>query len=392
MDCEELTINVRSPSLPDILVVKASLSHTVLMVKQSLRSVHPYTPDTSSQRLIYAGKLLKDQDVLDNVLHKGHDISVYTFHLVVKPGGLHGAPPTPKPPIKESAVAEKKTEQPPVSPVNENISIAVSPIPTAVSSPMPTPSTSYTTAAGPSRSPLSRAQSTSNSNMESVDEPQIVNIDGKQYLSISPAVQTQIEAYEKYLINYQQYYADWYQWYNTHYVANAANMANHSNSAAPSQPTSTSPNNNLGQEQAAPAGPVNGVEDPEVVRQRAARRAAVVWLGTKLLLALFILTRNASIPRMVFLYSITFAFFLYQTGQLRFIIRRVRPWNARAFTAATPGSGNNNHPINQPITRRRIIERGLYTFVASLFPSYGHDPHIAEALDNAQQDEAMPGF
>lgn len=70
MDCEELTINIRSPSLPDILAVKASLSDTVLKVKQSLRSVHPYTPDTSSQRLIYAGKLLKDQDVLDNVLHK----------------------------------------------------------------------------------------------------------------------------------------------------------------------------------------------------------------------------------------------------------------------------------------------------------------------------------
>jgi hypothetical protein len=57
--------------------------------------------------------------------------------------------------------------------------------------------------------------------------------------------------------------------------------------------------------------------------------------------------------------------------------------------AATPGSGNNNQTIDQPITRRRIIERGVYTFVASLFPSYGHDPHIAEALDNAQQDEVI---
>lgn len=154
-------------------------------------------------------------------------------------------------------------------------------------------------------------------------------------MSISPAVQTQIEAYEKYLIDYQQYYTEWYHWYNTHYVANAANMANLSNSATPSQTTASLPNNNLRQEQAAPAGPANGLEDPEVIRQRAARRAAVVWLGTKLLLALFILTRNASIPRMIFLYSITFAFFLYQTGQLRFIIRRVRPWNARAFTGKT---------------------------------------------------------
>jgi hypothetical protein len=151
-------------------------------------------------------------------------------------------------------------------------------------------------------------------------------------LSISPAVQSQIEAYEKYLIAYQQYYTEWYQWYNTHYVTNAANMAFLPNSSAPSQTASSMLNNNLGQEQAAPAGPANGVEDPEVIRQRAARRAAVVWLATKLILALFILTRNASIPRMIVLYSITFAFFLYQTGQLRFIIRRVRPWNARAFT------------------------------------------------------------
>jgi hypothetical protein len=57
---------------------------------------------------------------------------------------------------------------------------------------------------------------------------------------------------------------------------------------------------------------------------------------------------------------------------------------ARAFNLARDANGTAS---DQPITRRRIIERGVYTFVASLFPSYGHDPRIAEAFDNAQQDE-----
>lgn len=57
------------------------------------------------------------------------------------------------------------------------------------------------------------------------------------------------------------------------------------------------------------------------------------------------------------------------------------------FVSIASASRDANRADDQPITRRRIIERGVYTFVASLFPSYGHDPRIAEALENAQQDE-----
>jgi hypothetical protein len=70
MDAEQLTIHVRSPSLSETLIVKASSNDTILSVKRSLQDIHPYNPDTGSQRLIYAGRQLKDEDTLSNVLSK----------------------------------------------------------------------------------------------------------------------------------------------------------------------------------------------------------------------------------------------------------------------------------------------------------------------------------
>ncbi|KAH8554792.1 hypothetical protein BGW37DRAFT_210626 [Umbelopsis sp. PMI_123] len=213
--------------------------------------------------------------------------------------------------------------------------------------------------------------------------PEIVTIDGKQYLAVTPAIQSQIEAYEQYLVTYQQYYTQWYQWYNATYLSNTTTTTTTGNRTGP-QVSTTLPNPN--QEQPTPTVPVNAADNAEAERQRAARRATIVWLAAKLMLVLFVLTRHASIPRMIFIYVCAFIFFLYQTGQLRFIVRRVRPWRT---TQATPtdSSRDTSSVADQPITRRRIIERGVYTFVASLFPSYGHDPRLAEAIDNAQQDE-----
>jgi hypothetical protein len=141
---------------------------------------------------------------------------------------------------------------------------------------------------------------------------------GKHYLAVTPALVSQIEAYEQYLVTYQQYYTQWYQWYNANYVSNTL----------PGNTTSPQgmPTPNAHREQVTPTTPVNAAVGAEAERQRAARRATIVWLAAKLMLVLFVLTRNASIPRMIFIYVCAFVFFLYQTGQLRFIVRRVRPW------------------------------------------------------------------
>lgn len=79
MNYKQLTINVRSPSLSETLVVAASMSDTVLTVKQSLQTIHPYKPDIGSQRLIYAGKLLKDEDPLHSILNKVMGITLHIY-------------------------------------------------------------------------------------------------------------------------------------------------------------------------------------------------------------------------------------------------------------------------------------------------------------------------
>lgn len=385
MDAEQLTIHVRSPSLSETLVVNATLHDKILSVKQSLQNIHPYNPDTASQRLIYAGRQLKDEDILSNVLNKVNESNTFIFHLVVKPGGMNTTPQPRRP------VPVKAPEQP-VHHENESsqnagatASAATSPIPTKLLAPPGTstqpslPSPSDTTP-GPSnlKENVEKVQGTT-APATSYPNPEIVTIDGKHYLAVTPAVVSQIEAYEQYLVTYQQYYTQWYQWYNANYVSNTMPPGN----AAGPTPTH--------REQPTPTAPVNAAVDAEAERQRAARRATVVWLAAKLMLVLFVLTRNASIPRMIFIYVCAFVFFLYQTGQLRFIVRRVRPWRNTPATPAEP-SRETNPVVDQPITRRRIIERGVYTFVASLFPSYGHDPRLAEALDNAQQEEPMAGL
>jgi hypothetical protein len=82
---KEITVNVRSPSLNETLEVKTVLNATILTLKKSIEPVHPHHPKITNQRIIYGGKLLKDSDVLAEVLKKTDDEVVPTFHLVVKP-------------------------------------------------------------------------------------------------------------------------------------------------------------------------------------------------------------------------------------------------------------------------------------------------------------------
>lgn len=59
-------------------------------------------------------------------------------------------------------------------------------------------------------------------------------------------------------------------------------------------------------------------------------------------------------------------------------------------TQQRPATSDEQQP-QQPATLLATLKRGAYTFVASLWPNYGHDARIAQALDNGQQ-EAVSTF
>lgn len=82
---KEITVNVRSPSLNETLEIRTVLNATILTLKKSIEPVHPHRPKTINQRIIYSGKLLKDSDILAEVLKKIDEEVIPTFHLVVKP-------------------------------------------------------------------------------------------------------------------------------------------------------------------------------------------------------------------------------------------------------------------------------------------------------------------
>ncbi|RUS15613.1 hypothetical protein BC937DRAFT_92234, partial [Endogone sp. FLAS-F59071] len=105
-----LTVHIRSPTLADSFSVTTSLDATIIALKRALQDVHPARPDPADQRLIYQGKLLTDNDVLNKVLKKAvfdrspsqhfpsftnqSDLSTEPiFHLVVKPSSTSTSTP-----------------------------------------------------------------------------------------------------------------------------------------------------------------------------------------------------------------------------------------------------------------------------------------------------------
>ncbi|OBZ80779.1 hypothetical protein A0J61_11172 [Choanephora cucurbitarum] len=116
--------------------------------------------------------------------------------------------------------------------------------------------------------------------------------------------------------------------------------------------------------------------------------------------------QGASIERIFIFHTIAFVFFLYQTGRLRLVLRRaVAPQNNNFNhnNQAPNQQGNNqpnrnqqedngdattqnrqteNIPPARPTTSLDVWRRGAYTFAASLWPTYGVDPRIAQAFEN----------
>lgn len=55
-----------------------------------------------------------------------------------------------------------------------------------------------------------------------------------------------------------------------------------------------------------------------------ARQITSIWLILKLAVVLFMLCQGASLQRIVIYHLAAFVFFLYQTGRLRVVVRRIR--------------------------------------------------------------------
>lgn len=95
-----------------------------------------------------------------------------------------------------------------------------------------------------------------------------------------------------------------------------------------------------------------------------------IWLVLKLSILLFMLCQGASVWQMILYHLLAFGFFAYQTGRLRVFAERFNTTPTSSETA----SSDENIP---PATFWNTCKRGLMTFFASLWPTYGHDPSIA---------------
>ena len=78
-----VTLKIKSPSaLMTDLEVLVELEDTVLQVKEQIAVSYPTRPPTSEQKLVYLGKILRDTDVLEEVLRLEEGVDLHTLHLV----------------------------------------------------------------------------------------------------------------------------------------------------------------------------------------------------------------------------------------------------------------------------------------------------------------------
>lgn len=84
MDCLPVTLVVKAPNQQiEDQAIECRYDWTVKRVKQQISSVYPSKPKENEQRLIYSGKLLKDDALLKDILKKyDDDQTSHTLHLV----------------------------------------------------------------------------------------------------------------------------------------------------------------------------------------------------------------------------------------------------------------------------------------------------------------------
>lgn len=440
---KEIIVHVRSPSLNETLKVKTTLNATILTLKKAIEPVHPHHPKSANQRIIYSGKLLKDADILTEILKKSDEEVTPTFHLVVKPS------------VDASTTSNSRANTPTSHP----------------SFPQASTSASFS-----DRAP----QSTGFQMPQQQQQPQqpippsllpggyqVVSINGQYYLApvlvpagdlsslqfsntptpllhAQPAMYPQQRDANAFTSPQNLPQAQQQQQHQQHQHVQEPIVQPYLNQL-PQQPQPQPQQNN----------PLFGGNGPVLARPVIAQRATSIWLALKLIVVLFMLCQGASIERIFIFHAIAFVFFLYQTGRLRFVLRRVRVEDFNRFRPGGGDAGNGGRGVQRPpgaphgndnahadgiaegastsvnnnsnsnsnsnsdnLTQRRqdqgegsgssqanasgsndsndtatqaparpltaldIWKRGIYTFFASLWPTYGVDPQIAQAFQN----------
>ncbi|CDH61083.1 predicted protein [Lichtheimia corymbifera JMRC:FSU:9682] len=395
---DTFTVQIRSPSLNETLTINTNKDASIRELKRLVHGIHPRNPHANDQRIIFGGRVLDDDEILGKILERADSSNIPTLHLVVKPSltrnyasgsssSITNNMPESSMPSSSQQTSTSQQQQPPSTPFFPTSQPQGPPQPQAVPGYPPLLPGGY----------------------------QVVALNGQYYLApvLVPTINPPMQSQHVY-----------------------------------SQGIPAQGNNNL------PANGHQQQQQQQPIRPRgnnAQQRAASVWLALKLIFILFILCQDASIERIIFFHAIAFVFFLYQTGRLRFVIRQVRPEDLhrniggdgghhhhpqpqQAPPAAAPQQQQQQQPVTppaearggngaanlgnaneegmrqrrpehtqqrsatsdeqqpqQPATLLATLKRGAYTFVASLWPNYGHDARIAQALDNGQQ-EAWEGF
>ncbi|ORY97632.1 hypothetical protein BCR43DRAFT_490090 [Syncephalastrum racemosum] len=398
-----LTVQVRSPSLSETLTVHITRSATVNALKREITLCHPAQPNQEDQRIIYAGRLLHDDQTLAQILQKSDTMTMPTFHLVVKP-------------LKATEPSATATKTQPLS---------------------------FPTASAPSQTIPTTEPPSMSSGPEHREMPQQQHSQYGQFSSatgINPHIPTDPAplpgGYQLVAINGQYYLAPVLVPSDTPILTQRHHQQHQQQQQQRYEPQQPQ------QPQRAQAG--RPLANP--VRIQPMRNATSIWLALKLIFVLFIVCQDASIERILISHVVAVVFFLYQTGRLRFAIHRVhvndqpqppqppqQPAQQRpaqpgqpdrprephhqpeqqqqppsvttppssSTPAPAPAAGSPQEqqgqeqpapaPAPRPATLIETVRRGTYTFFASLWPNYGQDPRIAQAIENGQQ-EAWEGL
>ncbi|KAI9319430.1 hypothetical protein BX666DRAFT_2025726 [Dichotomocladium elegans] len=412
---QQFTVQIRSPSLHETLTIDTHQNATIRELKLRILDIHPRKPAVNDQRIIFGGKVLNDGEVLKQILERTDFANIApTLHLVVKPSlPFSGAGSSSSARFHHSAATESPSlslaSEPPSSfqPQTQAHTQAQAQTQTQTQTHTQTQTQTQTQTNGSGTT--APAQSLPPHPSMLPGGYQVVALNGQYYLA--PVL---VPTYDPSLLQHYQQQQQQQQNYGAQGIAGTG-------AAVPPPAPAVRP------------------------RENNVQRATSIWLALKLIFVLFILCQDASLERILFFHAIAFIFFLYQTGRLRFIVRQIRvedlngaprrqhqapppPAPQAEPTARAPprldeqqdfstgmdaNNGNGDSSLRQrqvredqreqqqpqqqspapiqPQTLLNTLKRGAYTFIASLWPNYGNDARIAQALDNGQQN-AWEGF
>ncbi|OZJ03739.1 hypothetical protein BZG36_03083 [Bifiguratus adelaidae] len=366
-----LKLRIRSPTYAETLEIEIEQDKTVRDLKQRLNVSHPLKPAIKDQRLIFAGKLLNDDEYIQDILHKTDPLEVQTFHLVVKlttNSQAQNVSTAATPTSSRNATASQASTPSNSSTPPPFLSNVPNVLPTNMSEAPASSLQRYLSAMWQQQLwMLHYSYLTQQLNSRTPSYPSIYPgwryatykwvYDGMLYLvptdaasatasstssadavrnlsTQTPDERNSLLAATEYTQNaYNLYYQQWMQTYHQQLAQHHASAHNPPNNAgtnnAPHERTyaqifGLAPQNNHEQR---PNGRV--VEPPADANALAGRRSATIWLAVKLLFLLFIFSQNAGLGKVIIMHVAALLWFLWQTGRVRVNVVRLNNNAAR---------------------------------------------------------------